>query len=100
MAQITKETFTAAGKEALEKIKQIIHEGNVRKIVVTNKDGVTIAQFPLTVGVIGVVLAPVLAAIGAIIALGTECTFTLEKEIPAKKKAATSSSSKKKAQTA
>jgi len=57
-----------------------VNEGNVRRITIQNKDGKTIVEVPLTVGVVGAVLAPPLAAIGAIAALVTDCTITVERD--------------------
>ncbi|MEI6478006.1 MAG: DUF4342 domain-containing protein [bacterium] len=75
-----KEEFTVNGEELVQKVKEIIKEGNVRRITVKHKDGSTIAEFPLTIGVIGVVVAPLLAALGAIAALVGECTIAVERE--------------------
>ena len=75
----SKEKFEVRGEDVVQKIKELINEGNVRKITITTKEGKTVAEFPLTVGVVGVVLAPVLAAIGAITALMTECTISVER---------------------
>lgn len=75
-----KESFKVTGDELLKKIKELINEGNVRRITITGKNGKIIAEFPLTLGVVGAVLAPVLAAVGAIAALVTECTISVEKE--------------------
>jgi len=61
------ESFKAEGEQIVDTIRQLIHEGNVRRVVV-QQHGRTIAEFPLTVGVVGAVLAPVVAAIGAIVA--------------------------------
>jgi hypothetical protein len=72
------ETFKAEGENVVEKVKQIVHEGNVRRVVVKH-DGRTVAEFPLTAGVVGAVLAPVLAAIGALVALMKECTIEIER---------------------
>lgn len=74
------ESFKVSGDELLKKIKEVIKEGNVRKITITDKNGKTIVEFPLTLGVVGAVLAPILAAVGAIAALVTECTISVEKE--------------------
>lgn len=74
------ETFSVKGEELLEKVKQLIKEGNVRRIIVKDKKGKELFQFPLTFGVVGAVIAPVLAAVGAIAALVTECTITVERE--------------------
>ncbi len=75
-----KEKFEVKGEDVTKKIKELVNEGNVRKITITSKEGKTIAEFPLTIGVVGVVLAPVLAAIGAITALMTECTISVERK--------------------
>jgi len=64
----------------LKKVKELIHQGNIRKITITNKEGKTILVLPLTLGVVGAVLAPMLAAVGAIAALVTDCTITVERE--------------------
>ena len=74
----TKEKITVTGSQLLEHVKRLIHEGNIRRIVISQEDR-TIAEFPLTVGVVGAVLAPVLAAIGALAALVTECTIEVER---------------------
>jgi hypothetical protein len=76
----TKESFSLHGENMLKKIKELIAEGNIRKITITDKNGKDIASFPLTVGVVGAVLAPVLAGIGAMAALVGECTITVERE--------------------
>src|SRR5438552_2588496 len=73
------ESVAVKGGEIVENIKHIIHEGNVRKVTV-KQDGETIAEFPLTIGVIGAAVAPSLAAIGAIAALVTDCTIEIERE--------------------
>lgn len=72
------ETFKAEGENVVEKVKQIVHEGNVRRVVVKH-DGRKVAEFPLTAGVVGAVLAPVLAAIGALVALMKDCTIEIER---------------------
>ena len=73
------ESIKAEGANAMDKLKQLIHEGNVRRVVV--KQGPrTIAEFPLTAGVVGAMLAPVLAAIGALVALMKDCSIEVEKE--------------------
>jgi hypothetical protein len=75
------EKVEAKGDALLEQLKRLIAEGNVRRVRVRQKDRV-VAEFPLTVGVVGVVLAPVVAAIGAVTALLTECTIEVEREQP------------------
>ncbi|PJC32601.1 hypothetical protein CO051_02900 [Candidatus Roizmanbacteria bacterium CG_4_9_14_0_2_um_filter_39_13] len=74
------ETFTLTGDGLLKKVKELINEGNIRKITIKDKTGKTIFIVPLTLGVVGAVLAPVLAGIGAIAALITECSITVERE--------------------
>jgi uncharacterized integral membrane protein len=72
------ETFKAESEGVLNKLKALIHEGNVRRVRVQHQ-GRTVAEFPLTVGVVGAVLAPVLAAIGALVALLQDCTIQVER---------------------
>jgi hypothetical protein len=77
---MTKESFKINGENLLRKVKELIAEGNIRKITIHDKDGKEIMSFPLSVGVVGALLAPALAAIGAVAALVGECTITVEKE--------------------
>lgn len=74
------EEFKVSGEELLAKVKALIKEGNVRRITVSNKEGKEIIVLPLTVGVVGVLLLAPLAAVGAVAALVTECTITVERE--------------------
>ena len=74
----TKESFKVDINEIGDKVKELIHEGNVRRLTIKREDEV-IAEFPLTAAVVGAVLAPVLAAIGAIAALVTNCTIEVER---------------------
>lgn len=71
------ESFKVEGDNVVDKIKKLIHEGNVRRVVVQHQ-GRTIAEFRLTAGMVGAVLAPVLAAVGAIAALLKDCTIHIE----------------------
>jgi len=73
------ESIKAEGSELLGSLKKLIHEGNVRRIVV-KQGSRTVAEFPLSVGVVGTVVAPVLAAIGAVIALLQDCSILVERE--------------------
>jgi hypothetical protein len=73
------EEFHVNGEQLLAKIKKLIHEGNIRRIIIKNKDGKTIMEIPLTISVVGAVLAPTLAAVGAIAALVSEATVVVEK---------------------
>jgi hypothetical protein len=75
----TRESFKVTGDEIISKVKEIIREGNARKIIIRNDKDETIMEFTLTIGAIGAVLAPVFAAVGAIAALATDCTIIVEK---------------------
>lgn len=75
-----KESYQIKGEDLVKKVKALIKEGNVRRITISDKKGKELVAFPLTIGVIGAVIAPVLAAIGAIAALVTECTITVERK--------------------
>ena len=74
------EEFKVEGEKILAKIKELIHEGNVRKVILKDKDGKILMEIPMTFGVVGVLIAPQLAAIGAIAALLTEATIVIEKK--------------------
>lgn len=76
----TKESFTIHGENLLKKVKELINEGNIRKVIIHDKEGKELMSFPLSVGVVGTVFAPILAAVGALAALITECTITVERE--------------------
>jgi len=73
------DSFKAESENVIAKIKALIHEGNVRRVVIQHQ-GHSVAEFPLTAGVVGAVLAPVLAAIGALVALLQDCTIHVERE--------------------
>jgi hypothetical protein len=79
MSNYHTEEFHINGEELLGKIKELIHEGNIRRIIIKNKDGKTLIEFPMTLGVVGAVLAPTLAAVGAVAALIGEATVVVEK---------------------
>jgi hypothetical protein len=72
------ESTKAEGSELIERIKKVVHEGNVRRIIV-KQGGRSVAEFPLTVGVVGTVFAPILAAIGALVALLKDCSIEVER---------------------
>ncbi len=74
------EEFHVDGDALLAKVKELLHEGNIRRILIRDEAGKTLIEFPVTLGVVGVFLAPQLAAIGAIAALVTKCTIVVEKE--------------------
>jgi hypothetical protein len=73
------ESFKVNGEGLIKKVKELIKEGNVRRITVKDKDGKDLITFPLTFGVVGAVIAPVLAAVGAVAALIGECTISVER---------------------
>jgi Domain of unknown function (DUF4342) len=79
MSEFRTEEFRVKGEEVLAKIKELIHEGNIRRIIIKDRDGKTMIEFPLTFGVVGAVLAPTLAAVGAVAALLGEATIVVEK---------------------
>ena len=72
------ESFKVAADQLVDAIKQIIHEGNVRRVII-KQDGRAVVEFPITVGVIGTVFAPMLAAAGALAAVLTDCTIEVER---------------------
>jgi CMP-2-keto-3-deoxyoctulosonic acid synthetase len=73
-----REEFKINGEQLLKKVKELVHEGNIRRIIVKQDDR-TILEIPLTLGVAGILVAPTLAALGAVAALVTECTIIVEK---------------------
>jgi hypothetical protein len=77
---MTKESFHINGENLVKKVKELIAEGNVRKITIYDKYDKELASFPLTFGLIGVLIMPMLAAIGAIAALIGECKIMVERE--------------------
>ena len=79
MAQTCWESIKAEGNGVLDKLKDLVHEGNIRRVRVRQGER-TIAEFPLTAGVVGAVLAPMLAAIGAVVALAKDCTIETQRE--------------------
>jgi hypothetical protein len=79
MSKVRREEFSVSGDQLLNKIKELVHEGNVRRILVKH-EGKTVVEFPLSAGIIGVLLAPQLAAIGVIGALLAKCTIEVERQ--------------------
>ena len=73
------EEIQTTGEELVAKVKELVHEGNVRRIIVKNEEGKTLIEIPLTLGVVGALLVPVAAGLGAIAALVTDCTIVVEK---------------------
>lgn len=79
-SQRTTQEFTLSGDEVVHKVKELLHEGNIRRIIIKNEEGRTMLEVPLTLGVIGAALLPVLAAIGALAAIATRCTLVVERD--------------------
>lgn len=79
MADTYWESVKAEGSAVIDKLRELLHEGNIRRVRIRN-GGRTIAEFPLTAGVVGAVFAPGLAAIGAIVAIAKDCTIDVERE--------------------
>ncbi|WP_374949330.1 DUF4342 domain-containing protein [Mucilaginibacter sp.] len=77
----TKETFSLHGENLLKTIKELIAEGNVTRITINDKSCRELLSFPLTIGVVAAIFAPVFAAVGALAAFVSECTITVEREI-------------------
>lgn len=73
------EEFRVEGEKIVAKIKELLHEGNIRKVIIKDKDGKVLMEIPVTIGVVGVLIAPQLAALGAIAALLTEANIVVEK---------------------
>lgn len=78
--RVETETIEVSGDDLISQVKDIVREGNVRRLIIKNEDGDQIVELPLTVGVVGALLAPSLAAVGAIAALVTKCTIEVERE--------------------
>ena len=74
-----KERYKVAGERVVEKLKELLHEGNVRHVVIKNDDGKTLIEFPVTIGVAGALLLPVWAAVGAVAAVVANCTIEIER---------------------
>ncbi len=77
--KVRTEEFQVRGEEIVSKIKELLHEGNIRRVIIKNEDGRTLIDMPLTIGVVGALVAPQLAAIGAIAALLAHGTIVVEK---------------------
>jgi hypothetical protein len=78
-SKIHTEEFSVNGDEILAKVKELIREGNIRRVIIKDKTGRILVEFPLTLGVVGAALAPVLVAVGAVAALVSEATIVVEK---------------------
>jgi hypothetical protein len=77
--KVTTEEHHVDGDDLLHKVKELVHEGNIRRIIIKNEEGERLIEIPLTLGVVGIALLPVWAAIGAVAALVADCTIVVEK---------------------
>lgn len=78
--ETTQEQFKVYGHEVLKKVKELIKEGNVRRIIIKNEKGKTMVEIPVTFAVVGAVFAPILAAVGALAAVVNKCTIEVERK--------------------
>ena len=78
-AKVTREEYTVSSSNLVDRVKELLHEGNVTRIIVKDEKGSTMLEIPATVGVIGTVIAPWLAALGVIAALATRCQIVVER---------------------
>jgi len=74
--------FQVMGSNLVEKVKELIHEGNVQRIIIKNEQGFTLVEIPVTLAAIGLIAAPILAAVGAIAGIVTKCTLVVERREP------------------
>lgn len=80
MEKAHQEEFKVTGEEVIKKVKELIKAGNARRIIIRNEEGKDVIEIPLTLGAVGVLIAPALAAVGAVAALLTKCTIVVIKE--------------------
>ena len=76
---IKREEFRVSGEDVIKKLKELVKKGNIRRIIIKNDKDKTLIEVPLTIGVVGAALLPIWAAIGAVVALVTNCTIVVEK---------------------
>jgi hypothetical protein len=79
VAKVTREEFSVSGSNLVDRVRELLHEGNVTRIIVKDEKGKTLLEIPATVGVIGTVLAPWLIVLGVIAALVTKCRIVVER---------------------
>ena len=75
------EDMKVDGEELVAKVRELIHEGNIRRVIIKNGEGTVLIEIPLTLGVAGAVILPTLAAVGAIAAIVTDCSITVERRV-------------------
>lgn len=81
-ATASTEQFDVKGRQLVEKVKELVHEGNVRRIIIKDSDGKTVMEVPVTVGVVGFLVAPTLAALGALAAIAADYSIEVERDLP------------------
>lgn len=74
------EEFKVSGEQLVETVKKLVHEANVRRVIIKNEEGKTLIEMPVTIAGVGMILAPIVAAVGAIAAMVTNCTIVVVKE--------------------
>jgi hypothetical protein len=74
------EEFKVSGEDVIKTVKELVKKGNARRIIIKNEEGKVLIEIPLTIGAVGAILAPALAAVGTIAALVTKCTIVVEKK--------------------
>ena len=79
VAKVTREEFTVSGSDLVDRVRDLLHEGNVTRVIVKDENGKTLLEIPATIGVIGTVLVPWLAALGVIAALAMKCKIVVER---------------------
>jgi len=79
VVKTVREEFSVSAEDLIKRTKELIHEGNITRIIVKNEEGKTLLEIPATVGVIGAILAPWMAALGVVAALATRCTIVVER---------------------
>ena len=79
VGKVVREEFSVSSEDLVKRVKELIREGNVTRIIVRDEEDKTLLEIPATIGVVGVILAPWLAALGAIAALATKCTIAVER---------------------
>ena len=73
------EELSISSEDLVSTVKNLVHQGNIRRITIVNKDGRTLLEIPMTLGVVGALLLPTLAALGAVAAIVTECRIVVER---------------------
>jgi hypothetical protein len=87
-ATTSTEKIDVTGGHLVEKVKELVHEGNVRRLIIKDSDGKTVMEVPVTLGLVGFLIAPTMAAIGALAALAADYSIEVERDVPASSDAA------------